>query len=142
MLPQSDPTYPEGINTIDTSNPEVQRVPTNPESRLGDGRQREPFCAVTRLEKGELSDVGGSAVDWRTLIGGDGKEGKDNEDGGGPLPTDGPAECSNYDWTAKTRGAGGAQCKLRPRLGKSVAPSGGYIPDDRDYREERGLEQG
>ncbi|KAJ1089112.1 hypothetical protein NDU88_002265 [Pleurodeles waltl] len=139
MLPQSDPPYPEGIDIIATSNPEVQRVPTNPESRPGDGRQREPFCVVTRLEKGDVLDVGGSAVDWRTLICDDRKEDEDNEDGGGPLPTDSPAEYSTDDQTARTSGAGGTQRKLRPRLGKSVAPSGVWPPEARG-REKQGEE--
>ncbi|KAJ1130835.1 hypothetical protein NDU88_009182 [Pleurodeles waltl] len=51
MLPQSDPPYPEGINAIDTPNPEVQRVPTNPESRPGDSRQREPFAPSPGLKR-------------------------------------------------------------------------------------------
>ncbi|KAJ1156090.1 hypothetical protein NDU88_008815 [Pleurodeles waltl] len=71
MLPQSDPPYPERIDTIDTSNPEVQRVPTNPKARPGDSRQRDPFRAVARLEKEELKDVEESAVDLRILIRGD-----------------------------------------------------------------------
>ncbi|KAJ1153857.1 hypothetical protein NDU88_006615 [Pleurodeles waltl] len=141
MLPQSDPPYPEGIDTIDTSNREVQRVPTNPESRPGDGRQREPFRTITRLEKGELTDVEGSVVDWGTLIHGDVKEDEHNEDGGGPLPTDSPAEYSNDDRTARTSGAGGAQRNLRPRSGKSEGIFE-LLRDDTDYREERGLEQG
>ncbi|KAJ1087294.1 hypothetical protein NDU88_000474 [Pleurodeles waltl] len=74
LLPQSDPPYPKGIDTVDTSNPEVQRGTTNPEARPGDGRQREPFRAVARLEKEELKDVEASEVDSRTLIRGDVKE--------------------------------------------------------------------
>ncbi|KAJ1123435.1 hypothetical protein NDU88_001904 [Pleurodeles waltl] len=124
MLPQSDPSYPEGTSTIDTSNPEVQRVTTYPEAHPGDGRQREPFRAVAQLEKEELKEVEERDVDSRTLIRGDTKEHDENEDGGGPIYNDGPADSSNDDWTARTSGAGGAQRKLQPRLGKSVAPSG------------------
>ncbi|KAJ1163457.1 hypothetical protein NDU88_003915 [Pleurodeles waltl] len=47
-----------------------------------------------------------------------------NEDGGGTIPKDGPAESSNDDWTARTSSPGGAQRKLWPISGKSVAPSG------------------
>ncbi|KAJ1117380.1 hypothetical protein NDU88_005580 [Pleurodeles waltl] len=119
MLPKSDPPYLEGIDIITTSNPEVQRVPTNPKSRPGDGRQREPFCAVTRLEKGEVLDVGKSAVKWRTLIRGDGKEDEDNEDGGGPLPTDVSAKYSTDDWTTQTSGAGGTQPSSGHACGKA-----------------------
>ncbi|KAJ1117379.1 hypothetical protein NDU88_005579 [Pleurodeles waltl] len=125
MLPQSDPPYPEGIDIISTSNPEVQRVTTNPKSRPGDGRQREPFRTITQLEKGEVLDVGRSAVEWRTLIHGDGKEDEDNEDGGGPLPTDSPAEYSTNYWTTRTSGAGGAQRKLWPCLGKRPSQARG-----------------
>ncbi|KAJ1082958.1 hypothetical protein NDU88_003119 [Pleurodeles waltl] len=126
MLPQSDLPYPKGISTIDTSNREMQRVTTYLEAHPGDGRQMEPFCAVAQLEKGELKEVEGCDVDSRTLIRGDTKEDDESEDGGGPIRKDGPADPSNDDRTARTSGAGGAQRKLQPRLGKSVAPSGAW----------------
>ncbi|KAJ1178007.1 hypothetical protein NDU88_003257 [Pleurodeles waltl] len=73
-LPQSDPPCPRGIDTVDTSNPEVLREATNPIAHPGDNRQREPFCAVTRLQKEELKDVeGGDDMRTRTPKLGDSK---------------------------------------------------------------------
>ncbi|KAJ1141174.1 hypothetical protein NDU88_007509 [Pleurodeles waltl] len=126
LLPQADLPCSEGIDFTATSDPEVQRVSSNPHSRPGDERQREPFHAVTRLENGDGSDGEESAGERRTLSWGNEKEDGDNEDSGGSLTTDGPAEDHTDDWTTRTSGAGGAQRKLRPRLGKSMAPSGAW----------------
>ncbi|KAJ1198100.1 hypothetical protein NDU88_001944 [Pleurodeles waltl] len=63
-------------------------------------------------------------MDFGMLICGDANEDNESEDSGGPLCKDGPADPCNDDWTSRTRSAGGAQRKLLPRLGKSVAPLG------------------
>ncbi|KAJ1204820.1 hypothetical protein NDU88_000258 [Pleurodeles waltl] len=92
----------------------------------GDERQTEPFRAVTRLENGEGSDGKGSTGEWRTLSWGNEKEDGDNAEASGFLTTDSPAEDRTDDWATRTSSAGGAQRKLRPRLGKSVAPLGAW----------------
>ncbi|KAJ1167099.1 hypothetical protein NDU88_007492 [Pleurodeles waltl] len=99
----------------------MPRVTTNPLARPGDEGQREPFRTITRCQKEEDSE---ETRERRTLSGNTGKEDGDNEESRGYPNTDGPAETHTDDWTARTSGVGGAQCKLRPRLGKSVAPSG------------------
>ncbi|KAJ1097668.1 hypothetical protein NDU88_002785 [Pleurodeles waltl] len=124
MLPQSDPPYPEGVSTSDTSNPEVHRVATYPEALPGDGRQREQFCTITRLEKDDSKAAKARDMDFRKLILGDEKEDDESKASSGPLGKDGPADPNKDDWTARTSGAGGTQRKLWPRLRKSVAPSG------------------
>ncbi|KAJ1175434.1 hypothetical protein NDU88_000722 [Pleurodeles waltl] len=59
-----DPPYPGGVSSSDTSNPEVYCVVTNPEALPGEGRQREQFHAVTRLEKDDWKAVKARDVDF------------------------------------------------------------------------------
>ncbi|KAJ1172771.1 hypothetical protein NDU88_004613 [Pleurodeles waltl] len=123
MLAQSNLPYPEGVSTSDTYNPEVQCEVTYPEALPGDSRQREPFRAVTLLEKDGLKAVKAHNVDFGTLIRGDTKEDDESKGSGGPLCKEGPADPNKDDWATRTSGAGGAKRKLWPRFGKSVAPS-------------------
>ncbi|KAJ1111021.1 hypothetical protein NDU88_008359 [Pleurodeles waltl] len=114
LLPEADPPCSEGVDSAATSNPEVQHTSDNPRLRLGNERQRETFCAVTRLQNSEGSDESG-ADEWRTLSWGTVKEDGDDMEGSGVLTTDDPKGDPPDDWKTRTSGAGGAQRKLRPR---------------------------
>ncbi|KAJ1151653.1 hypothetical protein NDU88_004433 [Pleurodeles waltl] len=122
MAIQSDPPYPEGVFTNETSNPEVHRIAAYPEVHPGDDRQREPSRAVTRLKKDDWSTVKECNVNPGTRIREDAKEDNESDDSSGPLCKDGPADC-NDDWTMhqwRRRRPEQAPATLR----ESVAPSG------------------
>ncbi|KAJ1218901.1 hypothetical protein NDU88_006472 [Pleurodeles waltl] len=127
LLLQANPPCSEARDCTATSDPEVQRVTTNPLARLGDEELREPFRAVTWHPKEEDSEHSGEMGEWWTLSGNTGKEDGDNEESRVYSNTDSPAETHTDDWTTRTSGAGGAQHRLRPRLGKSVAPSDAWL---------------
>ncbi|KAJ1160792.1 hypothetical protein NDU88_001285 [Pleurodeles waltl] len=111
-----------------TSDPEVQCAATNPLSHLGEEEQREPFRAVTQFKKGEGSaQRERKASEWTTLRESTGQEDRDNEDGREDHTMDGTEGIPTDDRTARPSGEGGAQCKLQPRLGKSVALSGAWL---------------
>ncbi|KAJ1164151.1 hypothetical protein NDU88_004596 [Pleurodeles waltl] len=132
LLPQADPPCSEGVDSAVTSNPEVQHPSANPRLHPVNGRQREPFRAVTWLQNTEGPDESG-ADEWRTRCWGTAKEDRDDKEGSGVLTTDYPTGDPPDDWETRTSGAGCGQHKLRPCLGKSVASSadinkpGGYM---------------
>ncbi|KAJ1214650.1 hypothetical protein NDU88_002268 [Pleurodeles waltl] len=126
LQPQADPPCSEGVDSADTSDPEVQHTSANPRSRPGNERQREPFRAVTWLKNGEGLDERGSADGWRTLSWRNVKEDGDEKKGGGVLTTDDPTGDHPEDWKSQTSCAGGTQHKLRPHLEKSVVSSGAW----------------
>ncbi|KAJ1110078.1 hypothetical protein NDU88_007433 [Pleurodeles waltl] len=111
------------MDSAATPDPEVQRAPANPCSRPGIERQREPFHAVTWLINSEGSDEERSTEEWRTRSCGNAKEDGDDKEGGGFPTTNGPTGDHTDDWKTRITGTGGAQRKLRPRLGKIMAPS-------------------
>ncbi|KAJ1208342.1 hypothetical protein NDU88_003728 [Pleurodeles waltl] len=68
MLPQSDPPYPKGVSTSDSSDPEEYRGVTYPEALPGDGGQREQFRAVTRLKMDDLKAVKEAWISERGIV--------------------------------------------------------------------------
>ncbi|KAJ1080472.1 hypothetical protein NDU88_000671 [Pleurodeles waltl] len=126
MPSQLDPPCPWGIDTVDSSNPEVHRESTNPVAHPGDSRQREPSRAVTQLQKVELKDVGAmckrvpGTVETRRRT----KRTRTAAESFPRTAKQNPATTTG--WQAKPA----AQRKLRPRSGKSMATSdipGWYI---------------
>ncbi|KAJ1217322.1 hypothetical protein NDU88_004916 [Pleurodeles waltl] len=99
MSTQSVPPYPEGVLTSETSNPKVHRVTTYHGAHPGDGRQREPFRAITWLEKDDWTAVRVGDVNLGRFTWEDVKEDNEDEDSGGPLYKDSPADCNSDDWT-------------------------------------------
>ncbi|KAJ1217321.1 hypothetical protein NDU88_004915 [Pleurodeles waltl] len=102
MPTQSVLPYSEGVLASKTSNPKVHRVTTYHGAHPGDGRQREPFCAVTRLEKDDWTAVRGGDVNLGRFTWEDAKEDNEGEESGGPLYKDGPADCNSDDRTRRT----------------------------------------
>ncbi|KAJ1150975.1 hypothetical protein NDU88_003762 [Pleurodeles waltl] len=146
-LSQSDPPYPGGITTPATSDPEVIQEQTNPVLHPGGGRQREPLCAVTWIQKEELDGLADVNVGARVPNRGDSTGGEGNEEDAGDTPDDGRGETSGDDLkiSARTegriRGPEGAQLKLWRRSGSSLANSGVWDILTR-RREEEGVKAG
>ncbi|KAJ1162217.1 hypothetical protein NDU88_002689 [Pleurodeles waltl] len=74
-----------------------------------------------------MSDVTGRAEESWTQSRRPGEDEEDNQGSRGNTNADFPAEVPTEEWTSRTSGVGGAQRKLRPRLGKSVAPSDAWL---------------
>ncbi|KAJ1205339.1 hypothetical protein NDU88_000774 [Pleurodeles waltl] len=128
----SDPPYPGGITTPDTSDPKVIQEETNPVLHPGDGRQREPLRTVTWIQKEELDSLAEVNVEARVPNCGDSTAGEGKEEDPGDTPDDGRGETSGDGLRIGARTAGrirgprGAQLRFRPCSGKSVAHSGAW----------------
>ncbi|KAJ1178639.1 hypothetical protein NDU88_003882 [Pleurodeles waltl] len=85
--------------------------------------QGKPIRDIIWGPKEEEADEKGGTGERRTRSGNTG----DNKSSRGNSDTDCPADTHTEDWTSRPSGAGGAQHKLRPRFGKSVAPSGVWL---------------
>ncbi|KAJ1149217.1 hypothetical protein NDU88_002032 [Pleurodeles waltl] len=97
MLLQSDPPYPGGITTQDTSDPEVLRAKANPILRPGNGRQKQPLCAVTWLkqEEPDCPENGSVGTGIRNL--GKAADGERSEEHNGCIPDGDQRENSRVD---------------------------------------------
>ncbi|KAJ1192552.1 hypothetical protein NDU88_001859 [Pleurodeles waltl] len=103
---ESDPSYPGGITTQDTSDPEVLRAETTPILLPGDGRQRQPFHTVTWIQKEEQdgAEAGNAGTRVQTL--GEAADRGGNHDVDGGVPDNGRGENSVEDLGSRARTAG------------------------------------
>ncbi|KAJ1199425.1 hypothetical protein NDU88_003261 [Pleurodeles waltl] len=146
MLPRSYPSYPRGINTRETPNPQVLRAETNQVLLLGDGRQKQPLRAVTWIKREEKDESKSNAGTGGKDLGGAAKKRKRSENYNGDIPDGSSVETIGEDLGSSTstaghrRGPGGTKPELRPRSGKSVAIAGAWATHTRN-REVEGMKE-
>ncbi|KAJ1202190.1 hypothetical protein NDU88_005991 [Pleurodeles waltl] len=131
----------------DTPDLEVLQTESNPVLLPGDGRQKQPLCAVTWIQREEKDDSGESnaGTGRRNLGKAANREGIENYDRG--ILVDSRVETSGEELGVSTstaghrRGPGGTKPKLQPRSGKSVAIAGVWDTHTRN-REVEGTKEG
>ncbi|KAJ1208208.1 hypothetical protein NDU88_003594 [Pleurodeles waltl] len=145
-LSQSYPSYPGGIGTQKSSDPEVLRTETPPFPLLGDVRQGQPLRVVTWIQKEHQDGVKGGNTGTRVRTLDKLEDEAENEDCGKRVPDsrcgeiDGEDIRSSARTAGQNRGAGGTKLTLQPRSGKSVASTGvWHLPTGHGRVEEVGI---